>query len=78
MKIALRKLAQFHASSAVYYEQNGPFDEKYSRGLYNPDMATIFDVQTDIHLTFILDEFMSTWPHLDKKIIAKMVSLLIW
>jgi hypothetical protein len=73
MEIALKKLAQFHASSAIYYENNGRFNEKYSRGLYNADMASIFEQHFDVTFVFILDEFLSTWPNLDNKIIGKMV-----
>jgi hypothetical protein len=73
MKIVLRKLAQFHASSAIYFAKNGSFDEKYSRGVYNADMAPIFDQHFDATFTFILDEFLSTWPNIDNKIIGKMV-----
>lgn len=77
MRVTLRKLAQFHASSAIYYETHGHFDEKYSRGVYNAEMASIFDQHYDYNFTFILDEFFSTWPNLDIKIIDKMVSAII-
>ncbi|KAG5681397.1 hypothetical protein PVAND_010838 [Polypedilum vanderplanki] len=71
MKIALKKLAQFHAASAIYYERNGVFDEKYSRGVYNTEMTDIFDQHFDPNFNFIL-EFLSTWPNVDNKIIEKM------
>lgn len=73
MKIVLKKLAQFHASSAIHYENFGPFDEKFSRGVYNPFMKCIFDQHYDFNFTFIVDNIFSTWPQLNESVIAKMV-----
>lgn len=73
MKIVLKKLAQFHAASSIYYENNGEYDAKFSRGVYNVDMKEIFDQHYDFNVTYIIDEFFSTWPNLDKQIIDKMV-----
>lgn len=73
MQMALKKLAMFHAASAVYCEQNGPYNEKFSRGVYNADMKEIFDQHYDFNFSFILEEFISTWPNLDKRIVDKMV-----
>jgi hypothetical protein len=73
MEMALQKLAKFHASSAVYYQQNGPFDDKFSRGIYNVNMKEMFGHQYDYNFGFVMKECFSTWPNLDKKIIDKMV-----
>lgn len=73
MQFALKKLAQFHAASAVYVEKAGRFDDKFSRGVYNIDMKDIFDQHYDFNFTFVINEFFSTWPDLDKGIIDKMV-----
>lgn len=75
MAMALKKLAMFHAASAVHFESCGPYDEKFSRGVYNSDMAEMFDQHYDFNFTFVINEFFSTWPNLDKKIIDKMVKL---
>lgn len=73
MKVVLKKLALFHASSATYCEKNGPFNEKFSRGVYNPGMQSIFDESYDYNFSFIVDNIFSTWSQLDKSIIIKMV-----
>ena len=73
MKVVLKKLAQFHASSAAYYQKHGPFNEKFSRGVYNPGMQSIFDESYDYNFSFIVDNIFNTWPQLDKAIIIKMV-----
>lgn len=76
MKLALKKLAEFHASSAVYVESNGAFDEKYERGVYNSGMRGIFDSSFDSTFGYILENFFSRWPDLDTRIVDKMVSVL--
>jgi hypothetical protein len=76
MEFVLQKLAYMHAASAVYFERNGSFDEKFSRGVYNVDMASIFDQHYDTVFNFIVKEFFSSWPNLDKKIIDKMVRII--
>lgn len=74
MRLALKKLAQFHASSAVYCERNGPFPDKFSRGVYNVGMKEIFDQHYEANFSFIINEFVSHWPNLDDKIVDKMVN----
>lgn len=73
MKVILRKLAQFHAASALYYETSGAFDEKFRRGVYNKGMKSVFDQNYDYNFSFIVDNIFSTWSQLDKSIIKKMV-----
>lgn len=74
MEMVLKKLALFHAASAVHYEKNGEYDEKFSRGIYNIGMKEIFDQSYDSAFGYVVEEFVSTWPNLDKKIVDKMVS----
>lgn len=80
MLLALHKLAQFHAASAVCYEKNGrKFDKRFSRGIYgiygyNKDMIEMFEKTYDQSFTFLIDECFSNWSSLDKTIIDKMVS----
>lgn len=73
MEIALEKLAKFHAASATHFEANGEYDEKFARGIYNKDMKEIFDQSYDFNFSFVINEFLSTWPNLDKRVIDKMV-----
>lgn len=73
MKIVLKKLAQFHAASAVHYENNGPYEEKFSRGVYNAGMKDVFDEHFEFNFTLVVDNFISKWPNLDKRIVDKMV-----
>lgn len=73
MLMALKKLAQFHAASAVYYENNGAYDKKFSRGIYNADMKEIFDSSYDSNFGFVL-KLVDTWPKLEREIIDKMVN----
>jgi Ecdysteroid kinase-like family len=74
MQITLKKLAKFHAASAVNYEMNGPYGENFSRGVYNADMKEIFGYHYDFNFTYVIDNFFSKWPNLDSKIIDKMVN----
>lgn len=73
MEMTLKKLAQFHAASAIDFEQNGPYGEKFARGVYNADMNEIFGYHYDFNFTFVIDNFFSKWPNLDSRIIDKMV-----
>lgn len=73
MELALKKLAELHAASAVDYELRGPFSENFSRGIYNADMKEMFDSNYDFNFTFVVNDCLSTWPELDKRIIDKMV-----
>lgn len=74
MEMVLKKLAFFHSASAVHFERNGSYDEKFSRGVYNIGMKKIFDQSFDFNFGFVINEFVSKWPNLDKKIVDKMVS----
>lgn len=75
MQIVLRKLAQFHASSAVYVENNGELGENYARGIYNPDMREIFETNFEPFFGFVLGECISSWPDLDPAILLKLVRI---
>lgn len=74
MEMVLKQLANLHAASAVDYERNGPFDVKFSRGVYNIEMKEMFESNYDA-VTFIIDECFSTWPNLNKRIVDKMVKV---
>jgi Ecdysteroid kinase-like family len=75
MEAVLKKLAQFHAASAVDIENNGAaLDEKYSRGIYNVDMKEIFEQNFEAFFGFVLSDCLSTWPDLDAVILDKLVS----
>lgn len=76
MQIVLKKLAQFHAASAVHYENVGPYEFKFSRGIYNADMKDVFDQSFEFNFTFLVDNFVSKWPNLDSRIVDKMVGKL--
>ena len=52
---------------------NGPYDEKFTRGVYNPEMNEIFTFHYDFNFSFVIDNFFSKWPNLDSKIVDKMV-----
>lgn len=61
MKRVLRKLAEFHAASAVYEEQNGPYPEDFQFGFVDsrpgPEFAKqMFDVSTGSY-----KEAMAQW-----------------
>lgn len=73
MQIVLKKLAQFHAASAVHYENNGPYEFRFTRGIYNADMKDVFDQHFEFNFTFLVDNFISKWPNLDSQIVDKMV-----
>lgn len=73
MRKVLEKLAKFHAASAIHFEIHGEYDKKFARGIYNHDMKDIFDQSYDFNFSLIINEFLSTWPNLDKRVIDKMV-----
>lgn len=75
MLVVLKKIAQFHAASAVHVQNNGPYEERFARGIYNVDMKEIFSMHYDSNFSFIINEIFSTWPKLDKQIVDKMVSV---
>lgn len=76
MMMALKKLAQLHAASAVYFENNGAYDAKFARGIYNDGMKDIFDATYESNVNeFILKKVLIMWPELEKSLLDKMVKL---
>uniref|UniRef100_A0A1Y9IVQ0 CHK kinase-like domain-containing protein n=1 Tax=Anopheles minimus TaxID=112268 RepID=A0A1Y9IVQ0_9DIPT len=57
----LRRLAQFHAASAVYHEMNGPYDAKFMEGMYAEKNRAMFEQFQSQHDVFMY-ETMCTWP----------------
>ncbi|XP_050071852.1 uncharacterized protein LOC126559723 [Anopheles maculipalpis] len=57
----LRRLAQFHAASAVYYERNGPYDAKFKEGMYAEKNRAMFEQFQGQHDVFMY-EAISKWP----------------
>ncbi|KAH8359880.1 hypothetical protein KR093_009304 [Drosophila rubida] len=43
MTRVLRKIAELHAASAVCHEQNGPYDEIYTKSMYNESNRSLFE-----------------------------------
>jgi hypothetical protein len=74
MKLVLKKLAQFHAASAVHFKNNGQISQKFQRGCYNHDMMDLFDSHFEFNFQFLINECFSSFPNLEKDIIDKMVS----
>uniref|UniRef100_A0A182SC30 CHK kinase-like domain-containing protein n=1 Tax=Anopheles maculatus TaxID=74869 RepID=A0A182SC30_9DIPT len=58
----LRRLAQFHAASAVYYERNGPYDAKFKEGMYAEKNRAMFEQFQAQHDVFMY-ETMCKWPN---------------
>ncbi|XP_053660980.1 uncharacterized protein LOC128709968 [Anopheles marshallii] len=58
----LRRLAQFHAASAVHYERNGPYDAKFKEGMYSEKNRAMFEQFQAQHDVFMY-ETMCTWPN---------------
>lgn len=69
----LRRLAQFHAASAVYYERNGPYDPKFKEGMYAEKNRAIFEQFQAQHDRFMYD-VMCKWPNNGKLYAELMVS----
>ncbi|KAH8267192.1 hypothetical protein KR026_002459 [Drosophila bipectinata] len=42
MRCVLRKLAEFHAASAVYREVNGPYDTRYNKNMFCEENRVLF------------------------------------
>ncbi|XP_058118338.1 uncharacterized protein LOC131284803 [Anopheles ziemanni] len=57
----LRRLAQFHAASAVLHEKNGPFDDKFKDGMYAEKNRKMFEQFQEMHDVFMY-ETMCNWP----------------
>ncbi|KAM8704331.1 hypothetical protein ACLKA7_008870 [Drosophila subpalustris] len=61
MRRVLLKVAEFHAASAVAYEQNGPYDEIYSQAMYTESNRQIFEGLSEMrHVQYI--KAMREWP----------------
>ncbi|XP_052871116.1 uncharacterized protein LOC128276697, partial [Anopheles cruzii] len=58
----LRRLAQFHAASAVYYERNGPYDKKFAEGVYSEKNRNMFEQFQRQHDAF-MQKIMREWPN---------------
>jgi len=43
MRRVIRKVAEFHAASAVSYEQNGPYDEMYYQSMHTESNRKLFE-----------------------------------
>ncbi|KAH8267615.1 hypothetical protein KR018_005525 [Drosophila ironensis] len=60
MRRVLRKLAEFHAASAVARELNGPFDPIYMMSMYNEQSRQLFESLGEMRQTTFL-KAMETW-----------------
>ncbi|ETN60259.1 CHKov1 [Anopheles darlingi] len=61
-KKLLRRLAQFHAASAVQYERNGPYDDKFKEGMYAEKSRKMFEQFQKLHDAFMY-KTMCEWPN---------------
>lgn len=79
MKPILEKLAKYHAASAVYYEKNGPYSEKFNIGMYSD--GEIITELTSRSVTY-LSQFVESWPNIGKKyskiIVRTSISVLVF
>lgn len=53
----LKLMAKYHAASAVSFENNGPYPESFTAGIYTPIMRNIFE-EFSISLKSVLDEVL--------------------
>uniref|UniRef100_A0AAG5CU16 CHK kinase-like domain-containing protein n=1 Tax=Anopheles atroparvus TaxID=41427 RepID=A0AAG5CU16_ANOAO len=58
----LRRLAQFHAASAVLRERNGPYDDKFKEGMYAEKNRNMFEQFQKMQAAFMYDTLCS-WPN---------------
>lgn len=65
-KAILEKLAKFHAASAVSYEINGPFSEKFNEGMLNEKMIPLFKQMGEANHQIMVDS-IRTWPEVGEK-----------
>ncbi|XP_053671692.1 uncharacterized protein LOC128721914 [Anopheles nili] len=56
----LRRLAQFHAASAVYYERHGSYDVKFKEGMYAEKNRSMFEQFEKQHGVFMYEN-MCKW-----------------
>lgn len=65
-KAILEKLAKFHAASALAYQLNGPFDEKFNEGMLNEKFIPMFkEMGESNHQTMV--DTVRTWPEIGNK-----------
>lgn len=74
-KKLLGRLARFHAASAVQYERNGPYDEKFKEGMYAEKSRKMFEQFQKMHDAFMY-KTMCEWPNNGRFYAELMVSSL--
>lgn len=65
-KAILEKLAKFHAASAISYELNGPFSEKFNEGMLNEKMISMFEEMAATNHQIMVD-VIRKWPDIGEK-----------
>ncbi|XP_073842766.1 uncharacterized protein [Musca autumnalis] len=65
VECVLKKLAQWHAASAVYYEKNGPFEEQYRNGFYKEEMKPMMKVVNE-QITKVFQECAKTYTNYEE------------
>lgn len=75
MKSILEKLAKFHAASAIYYDLNGPYSEKFNEGMFSENGRDMVLEMTKNNLNHMCKS-MESWPEKTKKYIEIIVRTL--
>ncbi|XP_061399282.1 uncharacterized protein LOC133334990 [Musca vetustissima] len=65
VECVLKKLAQWHAASAVYHEINGPFEEKYCHAYYREECKPMMKIMSE-QITKIFTECAKTYKHYEE------------
>jgi Ecdysteroid kinase-like family len=77
-QLILRKMAQWHAASAVLYERNGPYDECFKEGVYSEKIRPMMEGYLVEQQKVILP-IVEAWPfgkkYSEKIKVRKFVSL---
>ncbi|XP_058454347.1 uncharacterized protein LOC131432223 [Malaya genurostris] len=63
-KVFLKKLAQFHAGSAMYYELNGKYSDKFKEGMYSERSEPMFAEHSKTQMETVT-KVVRTWPNGD-------------
>ncbi|XP_002137718.1 uncharacterized protein [Drosophila pseudoobscura] len=60
MRCVLRKLAEFHAASVLVHDLNGPYDELYTKSMYNEESRPLFEKMGELRQAQYIDA-MRQW-----------------
>lgn len=65
VKLVIERLSKFHAASAVFQENNGPYSDTLLEGMYNDKLKPMMETYFNSNLN-LLKEVVGTFPNGDR------------